>query len=450
MHQEITARSIDSSPHALVGRILHRWFVRYNPLYLLSAVLVLVGLTLLSRGLAQDSVGGKIAVGALSELYALALIAGAGLLTRIRLPRPAVFVALIAVLYQGDLSLGTETYALLPRMGQGATVVWLVLFVAKLRALAWALKLELAFSAIAVPSFGAIGLAVIPHLSRRLDPRTLTAIIGLWAFGLFAAALWTTRSVRSRRDLDSWGATVLRRSLRASWTIWGCLAIGHVLLWTYQYNVPRAVLFPVVPLLATRWIRRETRVLACVAGVLVLVRVYMPELFQMVALMSAVVLSLHALRKPVDPKARTETPPLEDDYRAACVEPIDRAPATLFERSESPAMARQLAWAGYALYLSAWTLSWPGGAWPAHVVVLDLVLTAAISVFVWKLRSRIVVLPLFATYLHWSIQSRLLRAPHSIVQWGATTVAVGFGLLLTSVLTSWRLERRTDETRVEL
>ena len=35
-------------------RLLHRWLVEYNPLYLLSATLVLGGMILTSRGLARE------------------------------------------------------------------------------------------------------------------------------------------------------------------------------------------------------------------------------------------------------------------------------------------------------------------------------------------------------------------------------------------------------------
>src|SRR5262249_45016263 len=90
-------------------RLLHRWFIQYNPLYLLSATLVLAGTFSLSRGLEQvGSVHGPLAVSAIAELYAACLIGGAALLVRIGHRRPAVMLALITVLYQWDLTLHTE------------------------------------------------------------------------------------------------------------------------------------------------------------------------------------------------------------------------------------------------------------------------------------------------------------------------------------------------------
>jgi hypothetical protein len=294
-------------------RLLHRWFVQYNPLYLLSAALVLRGLNQISGALPASA---SLGVGALSELYALALIAGAALLTRIELRRPAVFVALIAVLYQGDLALGTENYALLA-IGKWAALAWFALFVVKLRALAWALRLRLSTSALAVASFGAAGIAIVPQLSRMLGARALSSVVALWLFMLFASALWTSRVVTSERPLDAWGEKVLARSLRATWTIWGGLAFGHVLFWTWRYHLDARIFAPIALLLATRWIEQETRLVAAVVTTLSFAFVCAPPLLPLTALMSALVLALHALRKPHEPTEPEATEPPRDDYRAA-------------------------------------------------------------------------------------------------------------------------------------
>ena len=99
-------------------RLLYRWLIEYNPLYLLSAALVLGGMQLISRGLAEDgSLYQQVGVASIAELYAFALIGGAALLTRIGLRRPAVLLALVTILYQGDLTLHTETCAYLGWVG---------------------------------------------------------------------------------------------------------------------------------------------------------------------------------------------------------------------------------------------------------------------------------------------------------------------------------------------
>lgn len=373
-------------------RLLYRWFVQYNPLYLLSAVLVLVGLTLMNRGLAHDpSSWAMLSPRAITELYALALIGASAVLTRLHLPRPAVFVALLAVVYQGDLTLGTATYSLLPTVGRAASVLWLALFVVKLYALAWALRLKLSPSSVLLPSFAALGLALIPHLHRRLDNHALSAVVALWLFGVCYGALATTREIRARLALDEWGQTVLRRSVRATWTIWAVLGFAHVLFWTSQYHL-RGVFLPVALLVATRWIRRELAIVASVAAVLLFASVTTPHLLGATALMSTVVLAVSV---------------------------------------------RQLAWTVYASYIFLWSLV----SFPHHALALEVLLAGVMVATVWRSRRRLQALPLLATYVHWSVQAKLLRAPQSSLEWGVTAVVGGFALLLLSTVASWRVDR---------
>ncbi len=434
-----------SSEPSYVRALLHRWFVQYNPLYLLSAVLVLVGVTLVDDGLARSSsTFAHLAVGVVTETYAVALVAGAAALTRLGLRRPAVFVALIAVLYQGDLALCSETYALHGALGKVATTAWLLLFAVKLRALAWALRLELSRSAFAIAVLGASGVALIPPLSRSVEPRALGTIVGFWAFSVCAAALWTSRRVTSLAPLDAWGRTVLRRSLRAAWSIWGLLAAGHVVFWIGQYHLRPSILAPAALLLATRWMRREGHVLLAVATTVVFAARCVPHDLASAALMAAVVLALHALRRPVEPDVAE--PAEHEAYRGAHadVEPTDVAPG--FAVAAPAVVVRQLAWAGWAVYLAAWTWSWSGGPLPAHAAPLDLVASLAAVVALARVRVWVAAAPLLATWAHWAIQTRLVRAPQSTLQWGVSCVGAGFGLLLASLVGAWWLERTRERS----
>ena len=314
------------------------------------------------------------------------------------------------------------------------------LFVAKLRGLVWALRLRPSPSALAIPAFGAAGIALIPQWTRSVGTHALTMVIGLWLFVLFAGALFTTREVRSEQSLDAWGGTVLSRALRATWTIWAGLALAHALFWMSQYRLNHHVLLPVALLLLTRFFDREGQVVTAALVTLVLVATRSPEFVQVTALMAAVAFSLHAFRKPVVP-AENDATLLRDEYRAASVDAPPRR-QLIFTRLPQPQFARHLAWAGYSLYFAAWTFAWTGGELPLHVAALDLGLAPIVAWFVWRTRSRVITLPLVTTYLDWSIQSRLLRAPQSTLQWGLTTFSAGFLLLLASVFTSWRYERR--------
>ena len=172
-------------------RLLVRWFVEYNPLYLVSALLVLGGLMMISRGQAdQGTMSPEVgAIPVIAEVYAAVLIAGAALLTRLGQRRPAVMLALITALYQCDLTLFTERSVYLGFAGALAALAWLIVFVVKLYALAWAMRVRLSRSAVAVAAFGALGLAVLPHGLSQGDPSRTSALIALWIFALFAAGL---------------------------------------------------------------------------------------------------------------------------------------------------------------------------------------------------------------------------------------------------------------------
>jgi len=238
-----------------VRRLLHRWFVEYNPLYIVSAALVLRGVNLLSH-----AVDLQLGVPAIVELYAWALIAGAAILHRAGLRRPAVMLSLLAVVYQGDLTLHTETCAYLGTTGALASAVWLASFALKLFALARAMRLRVARSAFAVPILGASMLVVVPRLVRVTDAHTGGVIASSALFLVLAAGLWTSRTIESRPLLDDWGRTVLRRATLAVWSIWTLLFTVHVAFLFSQRAMDATALAPLPFVLATRFVRREVLV----------------------------------------------------------------------------------------------------------------------------------------------------------------------------------------------
>lgn len=437
--------------------LLHRWLVQYNPLYLLSATLVLGGMILTSRGLAREgSLYGEIGVAAVAELYAASLIGGAALLTRIGLRRPAVMLALLTVLYQCDLTLHTETCAFLGAVGAWATAGWFALFVVKVRALAWAMKLRFSWPVFATASLGAFGLAVLPHHLQGLDTRAASAVVALWLFTLFAsfelAAREGVQGVTSSETLDAWGQTVLRRAVRASWLLSAVLLVGHVSFWTTQRSLSLAALLPIVPLLQVRRARTETRAFALVATTLVGVAVAMPAAFAITALLAAAALVLRALPGTRVPSAQaTSAPrdPLDQPYRVPMAGPPPVAAAlhadVLVPLPHAERM-RLVAGALFTTYLAVWTLGWSGGPWPAHVVALDLALTALVIMTVWRARVRVVLVPFAASLGHLVVQRHLLPAPHSLLEWGATAVTLGFVLLLASLAASYQLRRTGPES----
>jgi hypothetical protein len=422
-------------------RLLHRWLVQYNPLYLLSATLVLGGMVLCSRGLASDgSTLGVLGIPAIAELYAVLLIGGAALLTRLGQRRPAVLLALITALYQCDLTLHTEACVLLGSVGIAAAAAWLLVFVAKLHALCWAVRLKPSRSAIATATLGAAGLAILPHALGLLDDRSGTALLAAWLFGLFSLGLHASREVVSRVTLDPWGATVLRRSLRAVWLLWSLLLVLHVGFWSLHYPVRLAALVPVALLVASGRLRSEARVWATVLGALVFVGLQLPELFAITSLLAAAALSLRAL-SAAPPRVTVVTEVQRPDlpYRMVDEARPEVSDVVTTCAPDGRSTARLLVGALFAGYLAVWTFGWTGGAWPAHVLGLDLALTAAVVALALRPRVRIAVAPLVASYAHFAVQSGLLAAPHSIVQWGAAAVGLGFALLVTSLVASYCL-----------
>lgn len=401
-------------------RLFHRWFVEYNPLYLLSAALVLGGTILCSRGLSSDgSVYGGLGVAAVAELYAGALIAGAALLMRIGQRRSAVLLGLLTIVYQADLTLHTETCPNLGLAGILGSLAWLAVFEVKIATLASALRVRVSRAMLGVTRLGTVGLALLPYLLSRIDERTTTFVVAGWLFALSALAkrAHRTSGVESLVDLDAWGATVLRRVTRTAWLSWGLLLGLHVLFWSSQYHLSRTALVVVAPLLVVPWLASERQIWVTVACALLLARLS-PSSFSASAVVAASALAIHAVRLAAE---------------------------------EPRALGRRYAIASlFALYLSAWTLGWSSGPWPAHVLSIDLLLSLAIVLAVWRLRARGALLPFALVWTHFLVRSNLVPAPHSLVEWGATCIASGFVLLATCLAVGYALRANSDsKSRIE-
>jgi hypothetical protein len=439
-------------------RLLHRWLIEYNPLYLISATLVLSGMIVTSRGLAREgSLYGEIGVAAIAELYAVALIGGAALLTRIGHRRPAVMLAMLAVLYQCDLTLHTETCTYLGSapVGAAASMGWLALFVGKLYALAWAMKLRVSRAAQATAGLAALGLAVLPHYLHDFEPRTATALVAAWLFGIFVLhGTLHAHGVTSASPLDAWGATVLRRGVRTAWSLAAFLFVGHVAFWSTQHDIALAALLPVVPLLAARRLRTERQAWFLVVATLACVAIAMPAAFSLTALLGTASLALRALLPSV--RAPWAAPVLRRDdagpYRALDPErpphaDVDTSAAELVPVPPELVLVshaertRLLTGALFGAYLGVWTLGWTGGAWPAHVLALDVALAVAVALVAWRARTRLVLVPLALGAMHLVVASHLVPTPRTLVGWGGTAVVLGFALLLVSLAASYRLRR---------
>jgi len=412
-------------------RLFHHWFVEYNPLYLLSACCALIGVNELSAGLSH-SVYSWLAVAAVAELYAWALVASAAFLMRAEQRRPAVMLTLLIAIYQCDPTLHTETCAYMGNAGALAGAAWLTSFIAKFSVLASAMRVRLSRSALGVAAFGALGVLVFPLLLRQLSPVTMSSLVALWIFALFVWSLWGSPRITSVVALDAWAQRVLKRSVRAIWGICAALTIAHVWFWSSEFELRYGLAVPITLLLSTRWMPRESSAWLAVAAAL-LCGFMMPPLLATVACMAAFTLALRALRKPSELAAD------EQEALGAGLDPHARAArfnlAPRFER------LRLLIGSASLGYLSLWTLGWSGGALPGHAFWLDSSLSVVLLAMVWSFRAYVALVPLALSYLHLGVQSGTLSLPRTRAQWGLSEVGLGFALLATAVLTSWQSKR---------
>lgn len=431
----------DATPASPFRALLHRWLVEFNPLYLLSAALVLAGTFLCSRDLAESgSLHGPLAVAGIAELYAVALVGAAAVLVRLGHVRPAVMLGLLTVLYQSDLTLHTETCANLGVAGTWAAGGWGLLYGAKLFGLARALRLRLSRDAVATALVAGAGLAIGPFLLHDLAPGVRGALVAVWVFTL--ASLQRTAVVSSRVPLDAWGDTVLRRAVRATWGLSAALLAGHVLFWSASQRIELFAVVPVLPLLVLRSLRSERRVWVVTVALLGVVAVAAPAMLGVVAALAAVSLLLRAFAPVFTPEVPAPTTRVPaQPYRAGTVpEEVVAAPAVvpIVDVAEAHRLA---AGALGTAWLAAWTFGWSGGALPEHVLSLDLALALVAVLLAWRRRAPAAAFPAVAVWAHLVVAKELVPTPRSSFEWGATALALGFVLLFGSVAATWRLGR---------
>jgi hypothetical protein len=443
------ANPVPSPTRSYARRLFERWFIEFNPLYLVSAALVLTGCTLLLRALASDEGDwATFAIALLSDAYAFALVGGAALLVRIGLRRPATMLALLFVLYQWDLTLFTETSALHRVAGLAQAAVWLAVFAAKIPALAWALRLRFAPRVVAAWTLAGLGLACGPHVLPGLDARSAGAIVATWAFAL--GALYRRGGVESLADLGPWGQKVLARSLRAAWALSGGLVAAHVIFWASDHAIDLAATVLVTPLFVVRAVRSEGRAWALVAGTLLCVAMVHPGAFAIASLLASAAMVLRAFAPAFtsDPASSVaEAPIAEPPYRwavaaeGATAVPVAAAVVPSVAIVDAAARGRAIVGAVFGVYVAAWSAPWTGGQWPAHVVPFDVAMTALVVLTAWRLRVRRAWAPLLANYTHFAFAAGIVALPRTITQWGGTSVALGFALLAGSLVASYRVQR---------
>ena len=172
----------------------------------------------------------------------------------------------------------------------------------------WALRLRLSRAAFVTPMLGAVGMVALPRVLMGLPPNAASAALGAWLFTVFATGLWASPRVESTAPLDAWGETVLRRGLRAVWSMWSLLVVAHALFAASEQRVSSTVLVPLALVLGTRFVRREVGVWLAVATAILGAATWAPASCWLVALASAMVLTLRAYREPRVIESESPTP----------------------------------------------------------------------------------------------------------------------------------------------
>jgi hypothetical protein len=444
------ARTMTKSPPSTIDwhALAHRWLLEHNPLYLISAAAVLLGVYLLSDALSRDeAIDAELWLTAATEAYQALLIGGAALLYRRGQRRPAVMLALLEVVYLADLTCQTRVAAYWGTAGVVTSAAWIALFAVKLHALAWAVRLRPSWSARVLILLAGLGLATLPHALlwlEGIEPLSAEILLVGWLSAIGALAAWASPTVVSLDELDAWGQLVCRRALRATWTVWALLLLGHVTWWSLDHGLSIWVpLGSLALLLATRWARRESAIWALVAGALLLCGWLQPTVFAPIAWVAAAVLALRTWRdRAVGPFCLRYLPPDEEagphrhPYRQGDEGERPRPPRAVLQRVLLSATAKRRLVVGAVCcgYLALWTETWGGGAWPAHQLALDLSLCAVLLAVAWRQRSWFALLPVLLCGGDWAVERGVVAAPGSQLQWGGLLLGVGFGLLIVGLL----------------
>ena len=224
-----------------IQRKLHYWFVQYNPLYFFSALCVLSGMFLVSKGLADlEWRMGHALTAAIMQSYEILLVLGAMFLFRFAdQRRPAVILAIMEIFFLYDSTFQTEMLTELEGIGMILSAGWVLFTAAKLVGLAWIFSLRMHFTAMLLPILGALGIVLFPNAMQNMPARQIELHIAATWYGvvLAALALGLCPRVECRLDLGEWGQTVLRRISRTVLIMWSGFYALHLFTWVQLFNI---------------------------------------------------------------------------------------------------------------------------------------------------------------------------------------------------------------------
>ena len=396
--------------HEQFHHIVYRWFVRYNPLYFFSALCVLVGIYLVSQGLnVMEWTQGQLFLTRVVQIYEILLIAGAALLFRgAKQYRPAVILGIMEVVFLFDSTFRTEVATTLEQSGRLVAIVWAIMVVLKLIALAWAFRLKLSMTAFVTPVLAVIGIVGIPQLlGDNYAIRDTIHLIATWCgIGLAVFIYWKRPTILCKLSLDEWGQTVLRRASKAIWLIWVGFYFLHLLVWLNMFEIPVTLLHLIslllfVPLLS----KHEWWIWAGSVNVLA-IALFNPPAVSLTASVVAVVLGWKAWHT---------------QQRRLYVGSV------------------------LAFYIAGWTFGWQQWPLPELNIWLSLGTAAVLILMAWRLNLSVALLPLIAGLYP------VVKGLRSLSEfgWGILLLAIGFIALIVGVAINWSQRSRKADGVLE-
>jgi hypothetical protein len=421
-------------------KVVHYWFIRYNPLYFFSAFCVLLGIFLISNNLVTEVEANNLTYAHLLltttvQFYELLVIASIAFLARwINQYRPAVFLVLLELFFLSDCTFRIETLSGLDTAGTIFIVFWVLLAIFKLIAISWALQLQLPILAIVINTLAIIGIAILPFLFTLPNIDTIVMYLLANWYGVFLIILIDFFSPRiiCRLTLDHWGKTVLRRTIRASWGIILGLYFYHLinrLIWfeqPFDFNEVKDIIFlltQITPVIVFIGFSRKQEAETWITGIVAMIctLVYPPAIASN-AFILAVVWGMQGWR-------------------------IDK-PSLYFG-------------ALLALYCSLWFLNFKGDGFPPLLPLIsleNLILIAGLMILIWKwqLKAAMIFLSILVIGGFWMISGSIWSGikfvfsfiltgilwlkylfPQTGMGWGIFLLITGFIALIGGVIVNW-------------
>ena len=389
-----------TSGNNYINQLFYTWFVKYNPLYFISALCFVFGVFLVSRGMHKIYwIDGQIILTAVIESYEMLLLVGSFILYRkVSQHRPAIILALLNIIFLFDCTFQTEHISTLGYIGGFSTAIWLLLFIVKLKLLLWIFRLKLPVIGFMVPILAAIGITATPYLLdyTNLDKSTIHLMITWYGVVLAILVLWFRPTVISKDKLDPQGEVILLRISNAAWMIWGGLYLYHLISWVGVFDIviPLANVAPVFIILPFITEEEGYTWAGCILAIIFSVSTL--SLFWFTALLAGMVFYLKGWQN--------HQPRLYIGAILALHFSLSSLGTEGYSFSDPPLMLAVST--GFGLLALGWIFR-------------------LISAFL------IVLLGVFA---FWNP-----RGPQGIMEWGSLLMAIGFATLIGGIVMNWKL-----------